>query len=332
MARKKKRVGCYVFGILLVTLVGAGFWFKTELEPLPAGPAQTFVFPKGKGLSAVLTDLEAKGIIRNGYVAKIFAVMKTTKPTVASGSYKLSPGMTLPEILDTLAHPVRLTVRIPEERWVARVAKLLEDKQVAKAKEYIDLSAHSEQFKDTGLPFFNESLEGFLYPDTYSFAPDMGAEWVIRRQLANFEKRTAGLGLTEKNSRRTMIIASLLELEASDYKEKQMIAGVIENRLLRGMRLQIDATINYGIQLWRPLVYKDYTNVKSPYNTYLHKGLPPGPICSPTVNSIKAALNPIKHNMVYYITMPDGITRFTATYKEHLVNVKLRDTIKAKKK
>lgn len=330
--RKRKPKGCLVFLILLLSaLGGGGLWLKTETDASSPGPIQTVVFAKPRRLSEVIEEFQTKGFIKNAFATKMVAVLKGVGRTVTPGAYRVSTGMSSTDLLDALKIPIKQMVRIPEARWIARVAKTLEDKKVCKADDYTALANQSDKFKDTGLPFFNESLEGFLYPDTYNFPPEIGAEWVIRRQLANFEKKTKDLGLTPQNARRTIVIASLLELEAADYKEKQMIAGVIENRLLRGMRLQIDATVNYGLQVWRPLVYADYTTVKSPYNTYLYKGLPPGPICSPTIDSIRAALNPIKHNMVYYITMPDGITRFTATYPEHLANVKLRDTIKANK-
>ena len=280
----------------------------------------------------MLEEFQKKGVIKSAFAAKALSALSGSKRVIEPGVYRVNPGMSDSEVLSALKNPIRQLVRLPEERWIGRIAKVLEGKQVCKAADYIELTNHSDKFKEFDIPFFSESLEGFLYPDTYNFAPDIGADYVVRRQLMNFSKRTAGLGLTKEKMRRTIIIASLLELEASDFNEKKMIAGVIENRLKQGMRLQIDATINYALQKWRPLVYADYTNVKSLYNSYLHKGLPPGPICSPTAKSIEAALNPAKHKFVYYITMPDGVTRFTATYPEHLVNVKLRDTMKAKAK
>jgi UPF0755 protein len=332
VAKKKISGKSIVLLVTLGVLGGSGLWFKTQLEPLSKGETQTFVITKPRGISGLLTEFESKRIIRSAYAAKLLGVLNGSRKVVPPGVYRVTPGMSSAEVLDAIKNPIKLKVMIPEERWIARVAKVLEDKKVAKADEYIDLTNHPEKFADSGIPFFGDTLEGFLYPDTYNFAPDIGAEYVVKRQLMNFAKKTEGLGLTKDNMRRTIIIASLLELEASDYKEKQMIAGVIENRLFRGMRLQIDATINYALQEWRPLTYKDYTNVKSPYNTYLVKGLPPGPICSPTAKSIEAALHPIKNKFVYYITMPDKVTRFTATYPEHLVNVKLRDTMKAQKR
>ena len=331
MAKKKSKKG-YFFLAFLAIVGGAGTWFKLEMDPLAKGPSQNYIFLKPRGITGVLNEFESKGVIKSAFVAKILSVIGGSKKIVNPGVYRVAPGMSASEVLTALKNPIKQLVMVPEGRWIARVAKVLEEKKAVKAADYIGLCGHPEKFKEFGIPFFNDSLEGFLYPDTYNFAPDVGAEYVVRRQLMNFAKRTDGLGLTKENMRRTIIIASLLELEARDYKEKQMIAGVIENRLLRGMRLQIDATINYGMQEWRVLTYADYTKIKSPYNTYLSKGLPPGPICSPTVKSIEAALHPIKHNFVYYITMPDGITRFTATYPEHLLNVKLRDTMKAQKK
>ena len=332
MARKKKSGKGYFLLGLIALFGGGGAWFKTQIDPVEKGPKQTFVFAKPRGLSGVLTEFQTKGIIKNACAAKVLSVMNGSRKMLNPGVYQVAPGMSAAEVLSSLSNPIKLKVMIPEAKWIAKVAKVLDDKKVLKSAEYIDLANHSEKFSEFEIPFFNESLEGFLYPDTYNFAPNLGAEYVIKRQLMNFAKKTVGVGLTKQNMRRTIIIASLLELEASDYKEKQMIAGVIENRLFRGMRLQIDATINYAMDEWRPLTYKDYTNVKSPYNTYLQKGLPPGPICSPTIKSIEAALHPIKNKFVYYITMPDGVTRFTATYPEHLVNVKLRDTMKAQKK
>ena len=284
MANKKSKKGYFLLGLLAI-IGGAGTWFKVQMDPLAKGPSQNYVFAKPRGITGVLNEFESKGVIKSAFVAKILSVIGGSKKIVNPGVYRVAPGMSASEVLTALKNPIKQLVMVPEGRWIARVAKVLEEKKAAKASEYIELTDHPEKFSEFGIPFFNDSLEGFLYPDTYNFAPDIGADYVIRRQLMNFAKKTSGLGLTKENMRRTIIIASLLELEASDYKEKQMIAGVIENRLLRGMRLQIDATINYGMQEWRVLTYADYTKIKSPYNTYLSKGLPPGPICSPTISS-----------------------------------------------
>jgi UPF0755 protein len=173
-------------------------------------------------------------------------------------------------------------------------------------------------------PLPKESLEGYLYPDTYDFPPLLGAKAVIIRQLKNFEKKVwEGLN-KPKNLHEAIIHGSLVELEAGRDDERPIIAGVIENRLEKGMRLQIDASLLYGIQKWRRLTFADYRNIPGPYNLYRVDGLPPGPICSPTVISIKAALNPAKHDHLYYVALPTGNSLFAPTYEEHKRNIEKR--------
>ena len=128
-------------------------------------------------------------------------------------------------------------------------------------------------------------------------------------------------------------MASLVQLEAGTDSDRPMIAGVIENRIQKKMPLQIDATILYALQKWQRLTFKDYHSVKSPYNTYLVKGLPPGPICSPDEIDIEAAMHPAKHNFLFYVALPDGSSIYAATYKEHLKNIRIRKAaLKALKK
>jgi UPF0755 protein len=187
------------------------------------------------------------------------------------------------------------------------------------------LVAKPEEFKeDVSFPLPKGSLEGYLYPDTYDLPPLMTPREVIDRQLTNFQKRVWEGFNKPKNLHRAIIIASMVEMEVARDDERPMVAGVIENRLAKNMALQIDAAINYGIQKWRPLTYADYRNVDSPYNLYRTKGLPPGPICSPTTKSIKAALNPAKHKFLYYVALPSGRSLFAETYDQHLKNVARR--------
>jgi UPF0755 protein len=316
--------------IVLGALVGAGVFGKTQLDPLPKKDTGPYKILKAKPINTVLDDLEQKKVIKNGFIAKIYTAVIGQRKLIEPGIYRVQPGMSVPEIIRSLSKPIKQLIRIPEGRWIARVAETLDRKEVAKKDEYIALTQEPEKFKEFGIPANAKTLEGFLYPDTYNFPPNIGAELIIKRQLLNFKTRTKGLGLTPENTLKTLIIASMLELESNKLDEKKMISGVIQNRIRKGMRLQIDATVNYGMQLWRPLFYSDYTKVKSPFNTYLIKGLPPGPICSPTAESIEAALKPDKHPYLYYISLPDGRTLFSATYQEHLANIKVRDNIKKK--
>jgi UPF0755 protein len=317
--------------VVLGGIVLSGFTFATLIAPMPTGAKQRFVMVKSRKLSEQLGIMAEKGVIRSAFATNLYGVVLGFRGNrlIAPGVYEVHPGQSAGEVLKSLVTPLRQLVRLREGRWAARTAAALAEKEVCTAEEYIDLVKKPELFETAGVPLVGETLEGYLYPDTYNFPPALGAELVIRRQLLNFAKRTKGLGLTEENVHRVLTIASMLELESAELEEKKLIAGVIENRLRKGMRLQIDATVNYGMQLWRPLFYKDYTAVKSPYNTYLTKGLPPGPICSPTIDSIKAALSPAKHDDLFYISLPDGRTLFTPTYKAHLKNIALRDKMKS---
>lgn len=329
MLRKARRRVAQV--VVLGSAVGLGFVFSVLIAPMPSGPKKRFVMVKPRKLSEQLAIMADKGVIRSAFATNLYGMVLGFRGNrlIAPGVYEVHPGQSAGEVLRSLVTPLRQLVRLREGRWAARTAKALAEKEVCSSEEYLALVGEPEKFETPGVPLVGDTLEGYLYPDTYNFPPELGAELVIRRQLLNFAKRTKGLGLTEANVRRTLTIASMLELESAKLDEKKLIAGVIENRLKKGMRLQIDATVNYGMQLWRPLFYKDYTAVKSPYNTYLTKGLPPGPICSPTVDSVKAALNPAQHNDLFYISLPDGRTLFTPTYEAHLKNVQLRDKIKS---
>jgi UPF0755 protein len=127
-----------------------------------------------------------------------------------------------------------------------------------------------------------------------------------------------------QNLDRLLKVASLVQLEVARDEERAVVAGVIENRLSRGMRLQIDASINYGLQVWRPLLRREYQSVDSPYNLYRVDGLPPTPICSPSLASIAAARQPARHSYLYYVAMPDGETKFASNLDDHEANFRER--------
>ena len=148
------------------------------------------------------------------------------------------------------------------------------------------------------------SLEGYLYPDTYDLPPMLGAKGVITRQLRAFETKVVKK-LGAEGLDRALTIGSMVELEAALDEERPRVAGVIENRLKKGMRLELDATVLYALGEWKELGPGVVRTVKSPYNTYLNAGLPPGPIGSPGAKSIEAAMNPETHNYLFYVERPE---------------------------
>lgn len=326
MARRKPRlIGCALAILAALASASAG-WTWLGIRPMSARDAFYIRIVGFRGLDRVLTDLERKSAVRNATAAYLYARLRGRASRVTTGTYRILPGDDIDSILAGLRRPVRQMVRLPETNWAARSANLLEKHGVSTAADYLKLvrdPAGLQQDVGFRLPE-SGSLEGYLYPDTYDLPPLLGARETIVRQLRNFEKRVLSGKAPPPRLHRAIIVASMIELEVAKDAERPIVAGVIENRLAKGMPLQIDATINYALGRWRALTRKDIRETESPYNTYLNRGLPPGPICSPSAVSIRAALSPAKHDLLYYVAMPDGRHLFSSTYDEHLRNVAKR--------
>ena len=332
MRRKRKIV---VLALVVAAFVGFGAYIVSGLQPMSTAEAQkVFIrYENPTRLSTVLNDLKDRGIVRNPFAARVSSWFMRMDGTVSAGTYSVGPGQNSLAILWALRKPIKQILRLPETNWANRTAHLLEGKHVTTADEYMALVRDPQQFaNDVSFPLPKDSLEGYLYPEHYDLPPLYGAKRTILKQLKEFEKNIWDSPDRPADFRRTLILASLVQLEAGKDSDRPMIAGVIENRLKQKMPLQIDATICYALQKWRRLTFKDYRNVKSPYNTYLVKGLPPGPICSPDAKDIEAAMHPAKHNYLFYVALPNGQSIYSATYKEHLRNIKIRkEAMKAEK-
>lgn len=318
------RKGCAaaIAGGLIIGAVIGIFGMVNATAPLPPGEALYVRYEAGTSLDKALNDLQGKGVIRNPRAAKILIRFKRLPSTIKSGSFEVKPGMSVEQVMTTLQKPIRRMVRLPEGWWIARTAKRLEEEHVCAAEEYVKLAGDPAKFKSEFSFVPQTSLEGYLYPDTYDLPPLLSAEDVIRMQLRAFqEKVVEGLKPGEKLNR-AVIIGSIIENEAALDEERPKVAGVIENRLRIGQRLEMDATVLYGIQEWRVLGPGEVRKLESPYNTYLHSGLPPGPIGSPNAKSIGAALKPASHNLLYYVARPDRSHYFSTAYADHLQAIK----------
>ena len=306
--------------------VGGYMWLQKGIAPMPKGKKFYIRYITPMKMETVLAELKQKGVVKDPLAYKIYGQLKQVPSQVNTGTYELEPGMGAAMVYAALRKPVRQMVRIPETNWASRTSRLLETKyHVGQNGDYLDLVTRPEVFADDiEFPLPQVSLEGYLFPDTYDLPPLLTGREVIQRQLKAFDRKV-WQGLNHpKDLQRLLIVASMVEMEAGTTADRAMIAGVIENRLKRGMRLQIDATILYGIQEWRRLTFADYRNQKTPYNTYLIDGLPPGPICSPSLASIKAAMNPAKHPYFFYVALPDGTTIYARDYEEHKANIRKR--------
>lgn len=321
-SRKAKRL-YRLFVFALLAGAAAGLWLYFALLPMPAGIPLYVRFEKTTEIREVLDGLAEKGVVRSPFAIQIYAVLLRRPKEVYAGTYEVRPGMRVGQVFEALKTPVRRMFRFPETNWARRSANLLEKQGICPAAEYLVLAASPQEFQqEVALPLPKAgTLEGYLYPDTYDLPPLLGARGVVLRQLEAFEEKVWDKFGHPKNLKRVLTIASLVELEVMRDDERPIVAGVIENRLKKGMRLQIDATVCYALGKWKDLTRKEIAETDSPYNTYRVPGLPPGPICSPSQKSIEAALHPASHPHLYYVALPDGRHLFSSTYEEHLRNV-----------
>ncbi|MBL8067405.1 MAG: endolytic transglycosylase MltG [Armatimonadetes bacterium] len=308
-----------LIGLVLGCILGLGglTWFNGQIKEMPPG-AEFLVRWDAMPFDRAVAILEERGVVRNAWVFSRYARLERKAVAVQGGTYAFRPGMSMAQIVQSLKTPLRQNVRIPEGWWIKRVAERLESKNVCTAKEYEELAAQPQAFQDSvDFPLPKGSLEGYLYPDTYDLPPMMGARAVILRQLQTFKKKVVDK-VGEEGLARAVVLGSMVELEVAKDDERPRVAGVIENRIKKGMRLQIDATVLYALGEWKELGPGVVNTVQSPYNTYLHAGLPPGPIGSPSIKSIEAALKPEAHNYLFYVARPDRSHYFTSDYGSHL--------------
>jgi UPF0755 protein len=322
-------VGLAIFVLILAGLLSPLGWFWREIGAEGQQQQVTFTIERGATGNEVAEQLESEGIIRSATAFRLLARIRSAPLAFEAGQYEMFTNMRAGDALDLLNKgPVvepGIRVNFPEgyrlEQFAQRAAEDLElDQDELKrlaSRKGKGFYLPDQIAEDTG------SVEGFLFPSTYEFAKEATERDVIQRLLDQFKNEVQGmpwenaeeLGVTPYQ---VVTIASMIEREAKFDDERAKIAAVIYNRLEKGMALQIDATVQYALGNWKPILIKD-RDVDSPYNTYIHTGVPPGPICNPGLASITAALNPEDVDFLYYVvTDAEGHHEFTADYNEFL--------------
>lgn len=292
----------------------------------PAGNRDvTVTIPPGASVSRIGGILARKGVVRSSALFRIAARLSGST-NLKAGTYSFREASPVTRVLDRLERGPIVAVRritFPEGFTLAQVAERASGLPKVREDDFTALA--TTEGRSFGAKFSPPAnLEGYLFPDTYDFDIKTDARDAIGRMLDNFEARVWRplaadfriASLRGFSLRQIVIIASLVEREAKAPEERPLIAGVICNRLKKGMPLQIDATVQYVIGHRERLLYRDL-EVDSPYNTYRVTGLPPGPICNPGLPAIKAALHPADVSYLYYTAKPDGTHEFTETLQDH---------------
>lgn len=340
MAKKKKKsklAAIIVILVLAIALIIATPYIK-ELVSVTSieGEEVVIEIPKGASTEDIGEVLKENELIKSVTIFKIRAKMADNGAKMNYGTFKLNRGMCIPDIIDILAgtYATRATVTftVPEGFSVQQIALRAEELGLCSKNEFLDaLNDDYDYYFLDNIPSQNDTdyrLQGFLYPETYEFFADATAHDVIDKMLGQFEKEIKNIKIPKDKSLYEVItVASLLEREALLESEMPTIAGVIYNRIEKGMRLQIDATVQYAVTEGEYNINRvtyDDLEVNSPYNTYKIAGLPAGPISSVSAVAIRAAVEPDEHNYLYYHTdtkKNDGSHIFTETYNEHLATM-----------
>ena len=333
--RPRKSRGPVIFAAILALLValGLGFGVMTMMKGCSSNETDgtqivvtndiTVKIPDGSTASDAAHILEAAGVVPEAQMLLTHAQNLGVDSQFKAGSYTFTSGMTLDQVVQSLVNGPAADgdLTIPEGYTVDQIAASV-DKATegsVSAEDFI-AAAHNAQAYATDYPFvadaYDNSLEGFLFPKTYKIAEGANADAIIRMMLDQYQTEVKQLGLTYDQ----LIIAAMIEREAQLDEERPLVASVIYNRLDDDMPLGIDATTAY---VYGTDFTADQLHEEGPYNTYDQTGLPAGPICSPGMTSLEAAVNPADTDYLYYVTSAegDGSHVFAKTYEEHQANI-----------
>lgn len=333
----KKTLRAVLIILVIIFLCRAVPFIHEYTKTSSGSETVTVEIPRGASGALIAQILKENGVIKSETAFRLKLRNSPLKDKLNYGTFSLYKSMCLEDILDKLSMTsiqgsVRVTV--PEGYSAQMIAQRLEEKGLVSKNDFLkELANGSFEFsfiKDikqgNGVKY---RLEGYLFPNTYEFDSDSTAHEIINTLLGEFEKQYNAVkneNKTDMDMNDIIITASLIEREAKLDSERSLISGVIQNRLKEDMPLQIDATVVYaisdGLYDVDRVFYKDL-EVDSPYNTYKYNGLPAGAICSPGIASVKAAMNPAKHNYMFYRTdssKNDGSHIFTETFNQHVKN------------
>jgi UPF0755 protein len=312
--------------VLLGLAVYGVWWHETEWPVRSASqPPQTLVVEPGWGVLEIGRHLHALGLVRHPEVFRALVVMRGAAGRLRAGEYEFTGEMSLGQVVDKMARGevVRHSVTFPEGRNLDEMAALAAARGIPEAAF---LAAARKPALIYDLDSAADDLEGYVFPDTYDVSPrraDAAADLVaraVRRFREVIAPELPSLPATGLTLRQAVTLASLVELESAVKQERPRIASVFLNRLRRHMPLQTDPTVIYAMRKagsWNGNIRKADLDIDSPYNTYRHPGLPPGPIASPGREALQAVLHPAASKELYFVSRNDGTHYFSETLEQH---------------
>ena len=317
--------GILIFYLCISNLLGPG-----------GDPSAEEIIRISPGMSAaeIGSLLAEKGFIRSASLFRLTSALNGTSRSLKAGAYALGTDMNMFQIMRKMAagEVVLYRFTIPEGFTVSQIARLWEAKGFGTTTDFIQASRDSTMRKNYGV--VSDSLEGYLFPDTYMFPHGISEREAIGEMLRQFNSKifylmnvgadskpasAAGVAEVKLSRHEAISLASIIEKEAKAEDEKPIVSAVFHNRLRRGLKLESCATVLYSLGYpHRKLTDMDLKNTNSLYNTYTYKGLPPGPICNPGLGAIVAALKPSNDKYLYFVSKNDGTHYFTESYGKFL--------------
>ena len=323
----KRTVG--IASLLVVSMAITLFFYTALYLRTPShvkGIKKTIVIRRGMTFREVTHLLRDEGVIKGSRRFILWGRLSGAFPRVKAGEYELSSDMTPLQVLDTLTSGKvkQYMTPIPEGYTVSQIAEILESKGITNGEAFLEKCFSPQYVSSLGIEA--DSLEGYLFPDSYLFSKDLEPENAIETMVRRFRRvytsqyseRAKDLGFSD---REILTLASMIEKETAIPRERHLVSGVYHNRLKRKMRLYSCPTVIYGIENFDGNLTKRDLERYTPYNTYLIRGLPPGPICNPGKEAIEAALYPAETKYLYFVSKNDGSHHFSSSLKEHNIAV-----------
>jgi len=326
--RLLRRIFYILLLISVLLLIAFGLvWKKIIDTPLINEKSEVIYIPPGSSIYTVATMLYESHKIRHPKLLALIATLQGKSKKLKAGEYLLTPGIT----------PNQLLTKLVEGKVFLRPLTIVEGWTLKQVLRSVNKNSHLLHTINTLTPpelsqrlgTDQVNLEGALFPDTYLFAAGVADIHILKKALWTMHNKllplwnTRAKGLPYQNPNEVLVVASLIEKETARPEERAKIAGVILRRLEKKMRLQIDASVIYGMgALYKGRLTREDLKIDTPYNTYLHAGLPPTPIAMPGLPSIYAALHPDKGNALYYVARGDGSHEFTSNLQAHINAIK----------
>ncbi len=315
-----------VFGwVVVAAIFGFYGWYRLNLRAVSSSTAPTsFTITPGQGQVETAKKLKDVNLIRSQPAFLFYVAVHNLSAKLQSGTYSISPALSTSEIARMFASGKvdQSHLTIPEGLTIAKIEQLAGGQGI-KSVDFEAALRGSYDFSFLIARPAGAGLEGYLFPDSYQISSQTTAQMLIQSMLANFDRRVdanlrAGLTKQGLSLHEGLTLASIVEKEVANPTDRAIVAGIFLRRIKSGKMLESDVTVHYAADA---LGVPFSTNLNSPYNTYRHQGLPPGPICNPGLGSIEAVISPTATDYVYFLAGKDGATHFAKTLSEHERNV-----------